>query len=214
MLCLRSPDGIYDLHQVEFATRPTTSAAFFARLRTAYEEAQRASAPQNRLLLPTRISRLFQPKKQVSEIHFAKFLTTTTIPRQAISLLAKNCIPTDEEGWLHRLFAEPGQAPLDEVGMAVRFKGAYPAREGLSIYDLVPRKLEALPVQADLIGWGLYFVETERRMCKEWGAEILVVWMVLVYLTMILAVFMADEKSCVCEKRKTATASKKQKSIP
>jgi hypothetical protein len=125
----------------------------------------------------------------VSEIHFAKFLTTTTIPRQAISLRAKNCIPTDEEGWLCRIFAESAQAPIDEVGMAVSFKDLYPSREGLSIYELVPRKLEPLPVQADLIGWGLYFVETERRICKE--------WMVLVSLIMGLAVVMADEQSCV-----------------
>jgi hypothetical protein len=81
--------------------------------------------------------------------------------------------------------------------MAVSFKDLYPSREGLSIYELVPRKLEPLPVQADLIGWGLYFVETERRICKEWIVEILVVWMVLVGLIMSLAVVMADGQSCV-----------------
>jgi hypothetical protein len=71
--------------------------------------------------------------------------------------------------------------------MAHRFNaaennGKYPSGEGLDLYNFFPRKLEALPLQGGLDGWGLYFVETEGfNFTVKTGKIILVVILVLAF---------------------------------
>lgn len=170
MLCFPKTDNIYQFHQVEFAERPTSNAAFFNKLKTEYN-AKRTPRYCCWWQLP------WARKVEITEVHFIEIRTGNTIPTQNIHLTAKPCLPNNEEGWACNLITAPTQAPNDPKAMASRLRGLKVPREGYSIYDLVPRKLkDPLPKQSGLHGWGLYIVEIEGW--KGWAVLCIVAFFV------------------------------------
>lgn len=172
-MCLVGEEGFCELHQVAFGERPFSNAAFFQQLKTEYK-AQRTPGYRWWQLSGLR-------ERKVSEIHFVEFGTLCPEPAQEICITAQPGFPVDEEGWACGLATTRSQVPPDPKLLASRLHGLNLHREGYSLYDLVPRKLEsALPRQGGLKGWGLYFVETTRW--KVWEIRVLMLSLALIAL--------------------------------
>jgi hypothetical protein len=172
MICLPGEGGRYDLHQVEFVIPPVSNVAFWDHMRAEYM-AKRTPSEYWHFTSWLR-------KRRVLEIHFIYFLTTETIPTTGIQVLARPCVPHNEEGWECMILPheDPSRAPIDAPEMAESLHGQQ-IREGRSHYALMPRKLEALPNQPNILGWGLYFVETESR--KKWVVMVFVMCALVAY---------------------------------
>ena len=154
MMCLLRDDGLADLHQLEFSTRPANNEHIFARLRREYEAKQLQPFPRLGLLSPLR--------RKVTEIHFVQFQTTFPQPKvgiQIVQVTANPGLPSeDEQGWTCTIRRGTSTAPLPAGTMAGGFYGK--TYEGADVYDWVPRKVhEALPAEVNLDAWGLYFVD-------------------------------------------------------
>jgi hypothetical protein len=155
MICLpgRVP-GLCDLHQLEFKQRPTTTAEFLTHLKLEYHTQRFRPFPRWGILSPG--------ERSATEIRFVKFQTIFTRPGVLVEVIADQCFPEREEGWV---FDSRGDPARDSVGpglfMAWTLNGR-DARAGKGFYELVPRKLhEPLPRESRLDGWGLYVVEEE-----------------------------------------------------
>lgn len=182
MLCLPGSDGRHDLRQVEFTRRPATNADFLARLKFVYE--MRRSDP-----FPS-----WGVERKLTGLRFVRFRTIYTsdpTPRVTVRVRVSHCLPRGEEGWDS---GESLHAAASTKAMLAGLKGLYTpdnTPEGLSFYDLCPRKLQdPLAWEGGLCGWGLYVVEEEHR--KWWCKGVVLVHTVVVgYLAGIVIALLA-----------------------
>lgn len=173
MMCLTRHDGLADLHQLDFDTRPANNPQFFARLKREYEAKRSQPFPRLGWLSPLR--------QKVTKVHFVQF--QTTFPRlkagvQIVEVIANPSLPSeDEQGWTCTLRRGTSRAPLPAETMAIGLYGDNSAYEDADVYDWVPRKVhEALPAEPDLDAWGLYFVDEVSWKVMSTIVCVLLLW--------------------------------------
>lgn len=183
MLYLPMSDGIHNLRQVEFLERPATNAEFLDRLKFVYELRRSRPSPSWWFFYPT--------ERHLSGLRFVRFRTVyTTTPKSRITIRVRvsHSLPRGEEGWAS---GDSSNAAACTKVMLASLNGLLDdpkdIPEKFSFYDLVPRKLEGLlPAASGACGWGLYFVEEDRR--KGWYKGVVLVRAVVIgYLAGIVA---------------------------